>query len=295
MDLVANWLTAVPSAALPFALATLGLILCEKAGVLNLGAEGFLTAGALAGAGAMIAGASPYWALMASVFAGVALGLVFAVLVAGLRINHVIAGLAMVFFAQALTSLIGEEQGWTNQAIDGLPAVALRQDLLIWLTPLMFLGVTWFLNRTRFGLNWRAVGENPDAADAAGINVTAMRYLAVLTGCALLGLAGGYLMVGIAQIWVDSVTGGRGWIAVALVIFARWAPWRALAGAILFGGIEALIPRLTASGIALPQYALLMTPYLATLVVMIWTSMRAGSVSAQPASLGTHHIREDRR
>ncbi|MCR9126690.1 MAG: ABC transporter permease [Rhodobacteraceae bacterium] len=289
-----NWLINVPAFATPFALAALGLIICERSGVLNLGAEGFMLAGALAGVGLTIGGAAPLPALAGAAVAGMALGLVFAVLVAGLRINHVISGLALVFTAQALTSLIATSQRWTNTAITGLEPVLFGQDIVTWATPVLCAATVWGLGRTRFGLNLRAVGENTAAADAAGLDVTLYRFAAILIGAALIGLAGGYLTVAVSRIWVDNVVGGRGWIAIALVIFARWYPWRALGGALLFGCIEALIPRVAAAGIDVPRYFLQMTPYLATLGVMIWAALRGTDRWAQPAALGQHHVREDR-
>ncbi|MEM5581431.1 ABC transporter permease [Roseibium sp. AS2] len=293
-EFLVNWLTNVPGFAAPFALAAFGLILSERAGVLNLGAEGFMLAGALAGIGLTINGMPPLVALGGSVLAGAAMGLVFAGLTASLRINHVIAGLALVFFSDALTRYIGSYAGWTNQAIKGLEPVLMGQDIIVWLTPLLCLGCVVLLNHTRFGLSLRAVGENPAAADAAGIDVTTMRILAILIGAAMIGLAGGYLTVAVSKIWTNSVVGGRGWIAIALVIFARWHPWRALFGALLFGCIEALIPRIAATGVDVPRYFLHMTPYLATLAVMIWAATRGTGNDAQPAALGLHHIREDR-
>lgn len=293
-EFLINWVAIVPSFAVPFALAALGLIVCEQAGVLNLGAEGFMLVGALAGVGLTIGGVPPEAALAGSALAGAALGVVFAVLAASLRINHVIAGLALVFSAQALTSYVATSQKWTNKAIGGLQPVFLGQDIVAFATPLICLAVVLVLYRTRAGLALRAVGQNPAAADAAGIDATTVRFLAIVAGAALIGLAGGYLTLAVTRIWVDNVVGGRGWIAIALVIFARWHPWRALAGAVLFGCIEALIPRLAAAGVDVPRYLLLMTPYLVTLLVMVWTAARLKDRSAQPAALGIHHIREER-
>lgn len=294
MEFLANWLLSVPAFAVPFALAALGLIVTEKAGVLNLGAEGFMLAGAVSGVGAMLAGSAPLLAVVIAAVAGVAIGLLFAIMVAGLRIDHVISGLALVFTAHALTSFIATTNRWTNQSISGLEPVLFGQDILVFLTPLIVLAVVLLLEKTRFGLALRAVGENPGAADAAGIDSTLYRYAAILLGAALLGLAGGYLTVAVTRIWVDGVVGGRGWIAIALVIFARWYPWRALLGAVLFGCIEALIPRVAAAGVDIPRYFLQMTPYAATLAVMIWTAARGRDGWAQPAGLGQHHVREDR-
>jgi general nucleoside transport system permease protein len=309
MDFLVNWIASTPAFAVPFALAALGLIITEKSGVLSLGAEGFMLVGAMAGVGAAFGlGLPPELALIAAAVSAAIVSLLFALLVIVLRINQVIAGLAIVFFAQGLTSLIATQRGWTNKMVSGLQPLPLgpladipvigrilfAQDIVVYLTVPIFLAAAYVLNRTMFGLRLKAVGENPEAADAAGISVAYYRLVAVIIGAALVGLAGGYLSVAVAKIWVDGMSGGRGWIAVALVIFARWYPWRALAGALLFGCIEAAIPRVAAMGIQLPQYFVLMTPYLATLAVMIWTSRRGGA-SSQPAALGIPHVREERR
>ena len=308
VDFLINWISIVPSFAAPFALAALGLIICERSGVLNLGAEGFMLIGALAGVGLMINGTPALVSLIGAMVAGSVFGLIFAFMVAGLRINHVISGLALVFLAQALTSLIATQQGWTNSPIGGLKplfpsslseipifgSILFGQDIIVYITPMLCFLVAYIMYQTNVGLKLRAVGENPYAADAAGIDVTLIRFLSIMIGGALLGLAGGYLTVAVSKIWVDGVIGGRGWIAIALVIFARWGPWRALVGALLFGCIEALIPRIAAVGLNVPQYFLLMTPYLATLGVMIWTAIRLKNDWSQPSALGQHHIREER-
>jgi len=309
LEFLTNWLAAVPGFVVPFALAALGLLLIEKAGVLSLGAEGFMLVGALAGIGAILGlGANPLAALLCAALAAILLSLLYAVLVVSLRVNQVIAGLSLVFLAQGLTGLIGTGAGWVNRPVDGLRPVSLpllgdlplvgpvlfRQDTVVYLTIPAFALVAWMLARTMVGLRLRAVGDGPDAADTAGIGVSATRYGAIAAGAALVGIAGGYLSVGIARIWVEGMTGGRGWIAIAIVIFARWRPWSALAGAVLFGAIEALIPRIAAAGIQVPQYFIAMIPYLATLVVMIWTCLRGGGGSMEPRALGRAHLREDR-
>lgn len=309
-DFLVNWIANIPGFAVPFALAALGLIITERSGVLNLGAEGFMLMGAMTGAGAVVVlGGYPIVALMLASLAAAALALVFAGLVIGLRVNQVISGLLMVFLAQGLTSLIATQQGWTNRAITGLGKLELgpladipvlgpilfHQDLIVYLTVPIFLAVWLVLMRTHTGLRMRAVGENPDAADAAGVNIELYRLGAVLVGAALVGLAGGYLTVVVAKIWVDDMAGGRGWIAIALVIFARWHPWRALAGALLFGSIEALIPRVAAAGIEVPQYFMLMLPYAVTLLVMVWTSLAKDRAADEPGALGQPHVREERR
>ncbi|PSJ56721.1 ABC transporter permease [Kumtagia ephedrae] len=311
-DFLINWIANVPAFAVPFALAALGLIVTEKSGVLSLGAEGFMLTGAMAGAGAfLVMGGHPFAALLVAALAAAALSLVFAAMTVTLRVNQVIAGLAIVFLAQGLTGLIAAKQGWTNRPVEGLGRLDLgplsdlpvvgpilfSQDIVVYLTVPIFLAVTYVLSRTMVGLRLRAVGDGPDAADAAGVNVALYRYGAIMVGAALVGLAGGYLSVGVAKLWVDGMAGGRGWIAIALVIFARWQPWRALAGAVLFGGIEALIPRIAAVGLQVPQYFVLMTPYVATLAVMVWASLRAGAQNRfdEPRALGQPHLREERR
>ncbi len=310
LHFLVNWLASTPSFAAPYALAALGLIISERAGVLSLGAEGFLLVGALAGVAADLEpGGYPAAALVVAMLAAAVVSLLFALLVVLLRVNQVIAGLAIVFFCQGLTSLVGTLGGWTNRAIAGLHEVAIwplsdipvagrilfTQDLVVFATVPIFFLVSHILSRSMLGLRLRSVGENPDAADATGVSVSLYRFGAVVAGSALIGLAGGYLSVGDVKIWIPDMAGGRGWIAIALVIFARWQPWRALFGALLFGCIEALIPRIAAAGIQVPQYFVLMTPYLATIAVMVWVGLTKFGGLNEPAALGQPHVREERR
>lgn len=310
MDFVINWLTSMPAFATPFALATLGLIICERSGVLNLGAEGFLLVGAVAGAGTVLTlGGMPLLAILVGGLAGAALGVLFSALVILLRINQVIAGLAIVFFAQGATALVAERNGWTNKPFAGLGRVHIPglsdlpvigrmifgQDIVVYLTVLAFALASWAYYNTSLGLRLRAVGENPEAADSSGVSIGLHRFGAVLVGCGIIGIAGAYLSVGVSKIWIDGMSGGRGWIAIALVIFARWRFWRALAGAVLFGCVEALIPRIAAAGFALPQYFVLMLPYVVTLAVMVWANVSAsGSLRHAPGGLGQPFVREER-
>jgi simple sugar transport system permease protein len=151
------------------------------------------------------------------------------------------------------------------------------------------------LRHSMAGLRLRATGENPEAADAAGISVAGTRFAAIAAGSALIGLAGGLMAVGGVKVWIPDLSGGRGWIAVALVIFARWRPWRALLGALLFGCIESLIPRIAAAGIQAPQYFMMMLPYIITLGVMVWSSLSGRTASEEPGALGLAFVREERR
>jgi len=308
MDILINWLANTPDFAVPYALAALGLILTERAGVLSLGAEGLMLVGALTGIGAQLAFGQPGVSLVLAMGAASLVSVLFAAMVILLRVNQVIAGLALVFFCQGFTSLLGTLFEWTNQATGGIGGAALwplsalpvvgrlfEQNPMVWLTVPIFAAVAWFLAHTTTGLRWRAVGENPQAADAAGIGVTAYRFAAVLAGAALVGLAGAYLSVVSTKLWIAGMTGGRGWIAIGLVIFARWSPWKALAGALLFGCIEALIPQLAAAGIPLPQYFVLMTPYAVTLGVMVWVATAKRGGQGEPGALGEPYVREERR
>jgi len=304
-----SWFGNLPPLAVPYALASLGLIISERSGVLSLGAEGLMLVGALSGVAAYLSfGGYPLAALGFAMVTAAIVSLLFGVLVVLLRVNQVIAGLALVFFCQGLTNLVGTIADWSNHTVAGLQGWALyqlselpivgrllfTQDIVVYLTIPIFLGVAYFINRTNAGLRLRSVGESPEAADAAGLNIYLYRFAAVAAGSALVGLAGGYLSLGVAKIWMAGMTGGRGWIAVALVIFARWHPWRALFGALLFGGIEALIPQISAAGIRVPQYFMLMTPYLATLAVMLWQGIRGQIGSDEPAALGQPYVREER-
>jgi general nucleoside transport system permease protein len=309
-DFLINWIAGAPGTATPYALAALGLIVSERAGVLSLAAEGLMLVGALSGIAACLAlNANPILALIVAMAMTAVVSLLFALLVAVLRVNQVIAGLAMVFFCQGLTFLVGTTADWTNRVVQGLPKLPLwpltelpvvgrifaDQDLVVLLVVPIFFLVSYVINNSLVGLRMRAVGENPDAADAAGVNVTLYRVGAVVAGSALVGLAGAYLSVVSTKIWIPGMAGGRGWIAIALVIFARWRPWRALVGALLFGSIEALVPRIAAAGLPVPQYFMLMTPYLATIAVMIWVGFKQRNYSDQPGALGEPYVREERR
>ena len=308
LNFIVDWIAFTPIFAVPLVLATLGLIINERAGVLNLGAEGLMLCGALASVAAYLGlGGNPWVGMLAAMLAGFVVSILFAFVVVILRADQVVAGITIVVFGTGLTSLIGVP--WMNKAVEGFTQVDLgflsdlpvvgkivfSQDPMVYLTlPIIYL-VWRFLFRSMVGLRLRSVGENPQAADAAGLDVELYRFGAVVLGGALVGASGGYLALSAAKIWFDDMVQGRGWIAIVLVIFARWMPGRALFGAVLFGGIEALIPRIFAAGLPVPQYFVLMTPFLATLFVLVYAAVYSKSSTSAPGALGLPYVREDRR
>lgn len=291
MEFVLNWIVATPGHAAPLLLAAVGLILNERAGVLNLGAEGMMLCGALAGAIVGLEVGSAWLGLLASAGGGAALALVFAVAVVVFRTEQVVTGLIMVALGAGLTGLVGRD--YTNLTVPGLQPFLLGQNAAIYLSLLLTVGVAVWLTRSRAALKLCAVGEDPAAADAMGIDVQRQRMLAIIAGGALCGLGGGYLALIASQVWVEDMVQGRGWIAVGLVIFARWRPMLALAGAVLFGAIEAVIPRMQAIGGDVPVYLMTMLPYLTTLAVLIVAGLRRRR-DDEPAALGRIYLRQDR-
>jgi simple sugar transport system permease protein len=284
MDLLANILIGTLIAATPLMLAATGELVTERAGVLNLGVEGMMIVGAIAGFAAMIATRSVVLSLLAAMLAGAAMAALFAVLVLTLRANQVASGLALTMFGLGLSALWGQGySGLTAPAfphlyipvLTDLPLVGkllFGQDLLVYLTLALVAAVAYTLKRTRLGLVLRAVGENHDAAHAIGYPVIACRYLATLLGGAMAGLGGAYLSLVVTPLWVERMTAGRGWIALAIVVFAAWRPWRVLLGSLLFGGIMVLQLHSQAVGVSIDAQLLAMLPYLATIVVLVLIS-----------------------
>ncbi|MGD9512215.1 MAG: ABC transporter permease, partial [Geminicoccaceae bacterium] len=232
-----GWLASTPGYMAPLLLASLGLILCERSGVMNLGAEGLMTFGAVTGAITVLGGASPWAGLGVAALAGVLLSIPFALAVVLFRADQTLSGLAIVALGSGLAAVVGRAYvhkpfpgvaDWDlGAALTGLPIIGpalFRQDPLVYASLILALALAWLLGRTRLGLRLRAVGEDPATADAAGVDVLLHRLGAVLAGGLLIGLAGGYLAVVASRVWVDGMVAGRGWIAVALVVFAQWRP-----------------------------------------------------------------------
>jgi general nucleoside transport system permease protein len=284
MDLVANILIGAMISATPLLLAASGELVTERAGVLNLGVEGMMIVGAIAGFSAMIATRSIPLALLAAVAAGAVMAALFGVLVLTLRANQVASGLALTMFGLGLSALWGQSYSglsapaFPHLYIPGLTDLPLvgellfGHDLLIYVSLAVVALVAWVLRRTHIGLVLRAIGENHDAAHAIGYPVIAFRYLATMFGGAMAGLGGAYLSLVVTPLWVERMTAGRGWIALALVVFAAWRPWRVLLGAYLFGGITVLQLHSQALGVKVDAQLLAMLPYLATIAVLVLIS-----------------------
>ena len=299
MDWVIPTILTVISASTPLLLAALGELVTEKAGVLNLGIEGMMLAGAIAGFAVAIGTGSWVLAVLAAALAGALLAFLFGLLTLTLLANQVATGLALTIFGIGVSALAGVEFVGTPYA--GLPRLNIpglsdlpvlgellfAHDFLIYLSFFMVFAVAWFLTRTKAGLVLRAVGENHEAAHSIGYNVVRIRYLAVLFGGAMAGLGGGFLSLSYTPMWAENMTAGRGWIALALVVFATWKPGRALLGAYIFGGVTILQLHAQGIGVEIPSQVLSMLPYLATILVMVLISMDSSRIRQNaPACLG---------
>jgi simple sugar transport system permease protein len=293
-------LVSVTTAATPLLYAALGELVAERAGVLNLGIEGMMLVGAVCGFAAMSLTGSHALAVGAAALAGAAMAALFGVLTLTLAANQVATGLALTIFGVGLSALAGA--AFVGQPVTPLPKLDLPglsalpvagpllfgHDALVYLSVALTTAVAWMLGRTRAGLVLRAVGESAGSAHAVGYDVIGVRYAAVLFGGAMAGVGGAYLSLAYTPMWTEDMTAGRGWIALALVVFGAWRPWRVLAGAYLFGGVAILALYLQGNGlVAVPSQVLAMLPYLATIAVL--TLISAGPARRRldaPACLG---------
>jgi simple sugar transport system permease protein len=299
MEHLATLIALTLAGGTPLVLAATGELVTERSGVLNLGVEGMMLVGAVT---AFIAAATtklPWLGVAAGIAAAVALSLVFAVLTLTLMANQVATGLALSLFGVGLSAFVGLD--YVSVVIDGIKPLSVRGlsdlpflgKLLFAHSPFVYLSVAlvtlvqWFLFRTRAGLVVRAVGESPASAHAIGYRVVMIRYAAIAFGGACAGLGGAYLAVAYTPLWTEGMTAGRGWIALALVVFATWKPWRVLAGAYLFGAVTLAQFQAQALGVALPSQLLSMLPYLATIIVLTLISRDPSVIRLNaPASLG---------
>ncbi|HEX7889564.1 MAG TPA: ABC transporter permease [Ramlibacter sp.] len=281
------------------ALAALGLLINEKAGIVNLGAEGMMLCAAIAGFATVVHTGSDFLGFLAGAAAGAALAAVLGVLVIWLNTNQYATGLALSLFGVGFSAFAGisyvqeklpERPHFAIPLLGDIPLVGpalFRQHPLVYLTIGLAIWLVWFLYRARAGLVLRSVGESPESAHALGYPVRMIRLTALIAGGALCGLAGAYLVIIYTPLWVEGMTAGRGWIALALTTFATWRPGRVLLGAYLFGGVTMLQYHLQATGVDVASEFLNMLPYLATIVVLALISRNPAWIRVNmPASLG---------
>jgi ABC-type uncharacterized transport system permease subunit len=299
MGVFESILITIITASTPLLLASIGELVTERAGVLNLGVEGMMVMGAVIAFAVSLMSGSPVLGALAGAIAGVAMSLLFGFLTLTLVANQVATGLALTILGLGLSGMIGEpfvgQQGvklgaLLPEAVKSIPFVGpvlLGQDLIFYVSIALVIGVNYFLFRTRAGLVLRSVGDNHGSAHALGINVIGIRYLAVMFGGACAGLAGAHLSLVYTPQWVENMTAGRGWIALALVVFASWRPYRLLVGGYLFGAVSIGQLHAQAFGIAVPSQFLSALPYVATVVVLIVISQNRRLTQINtPASLG---------
>lgn len=299
MDLLLPAMLTIITAATPLLFAALGEMITEKSGVLNLGLEGMMIMGAITGFVAVHYSGSVTVAILASILAGVFMAAIFALFVLKFHASQVPTGLALTIFGIGLSALVG--QSMIGIAYDGIPTLSIpllssipvlgtllfQHDFLVYLSIAMVIAIHYFLNNTRAGLILRAVGDSHDAAHAMGYSVVRIRFMAIMFGGAMAGLGGAYLSLAYSPLWVEQMTAGRGWIALALVVFACWRTGRVLLGAYLFGGISILQLHAQALGIGVPSQVMSMLPYLATIFVLVIISRDLSKIKLNaPASLG---------
>jgi len=315
LDLVLSMLTVAIVAGTSLIYATIGEIFTERSGILNLGLEGILIMGAVSGFAAAYHTESLLAGVVVAMITGGLLATIHAFLTISLRAEQVVSGLALTLFGIGLSSFLGQRLGPGGKPLVGevgprysriavhvlaelpvLGKVFINQDIIVYLMYILVPVATYYIYKTRPGLHLRAVGENPATADAMGISVPRTRYLYTIMGGMLIGLGGAHLSLAYTPGWTENLTGGRGWIAIALVIFSVWDPRRAVIGALLFGGVNAFQFRLQAAGTTIPAAFLGMLPYLLTIVVLVvitWWETFSKRIGA-PAALGVPYVREER-
>ena len=249
----------------PLVFAGIGELVTEKSGVLNLGLEGLMLVGAVTGFITLVITGNYFYSLFLSIISGVILSGIFAFLVLNLMTNQIATGLALTIFGIGLSAMLGKK--FAGTPIDGL-----NPYYFIVISFLLVFSVGYFLSKTKSGLIVRAVGENHNSAYALGYNVIKTRYLTIIFGGVMSSLAGYYISICYAPMWQEGMTAGRGWIALALVVFATWKPWRLLVGAYIFGGVAIMQMNLQAIGVKLPGQFFNMMPYLATIIVLVFIS-----------------------
>ena len=299
MESFALLLAATLNAGTILAIAGLGLLINERAGIINLGAEGMMLVAAIAGFATALTTGNDWLAFGAGAVAGGLMAAAFGVLVIWLNTNQVASGLALSLFGAGFSAFagigyvqgkLGERPQFSVPLLADIPFIGpafFRQHPMVYIAIALVVATAWFLYRSRAGLVLRAVGESPESAHALGYPVRRIRMAAVVVGGALCGVAGAYISVVYTPLWVEGMVAGKGWIALALTTFATWRPGRILLGAYLFGGVTMLQFHLQGQGVDVPSQFLTMLPYLATIVVLVLISRNAGWIKANmPASLG---------
>jgi len=304
--LIVATLAAAVRSGTPILFAVIGEIMTERAGVLNLGLEGLMLIGALSGFMAVYISSNLWLAVIIAMLMGGLFSLFFAILTVTLKTNQVVTGLALTMMGTGLTAFIGKDyigktaerfQHFSVPLLGEIPflgPILFNQDWLVYITYLL-VPLTWYyIFHTRWGMEMRAVGENPKTADSSGINVFKVRYIYVVIGGMITALGGAYLSLASTSMWIENMSAGRGWIAVALVIFAGWNPLKGILGAYLFGGVSILRLRLEAIGTGIPSHILMMFPYLLTLIVLILSSgEKMRKKIGAPTEVGKAYSREE--
>jgi general nucleoside transport system permease protein len=299
MEAYALLIAATLNAGTVLAIAALGLLINEKAGVVNLGAEGMMLCAAIAGFATVVHTGNVWLGFLAGMAAGASLAALFGGLVIWLGTNQYATGLALTLFGTGFSAFAGikyvqeklpEQMQYSIPFLGDIPLIGqalFRHHPMVYITIALMFGLIWFLYRTRAGLVLRSVGESPESAHALGYPVRRIRLWAVMAGGALCGLAGSYLATIYTPLWVEGMVSGKGWIALALTTFATWRPARVLLGAYLFGGFTLLQLHLQGAGVEIPSQFLSMMPYIATIVVLVLISRNSAFIRVNmPASLG---------
>ena len=291
-------------AATPILYAALGELFVEKSGVLNLGVEGMMIIGAICGFAVSVETGSSYIGFVAAALGGATLSVIFAIMTQYFLANQVASGLALTLFGLGLAALLGHS--YTGQVppqvtklelpiLSMMPIIGkvfFHHDFFVYFSLILVLIVWYFLTKTRFGLVVQAVGENHESAHAIGYNVTRIRFFSIIFGGSLAGLGGGYLSLIRVPQWTEGMTAGAGWIALAIVVFSSWKPWRLILGAYIFGGITILQLNLQAIGVNIDVALLSMTPYAVTIVALVLMSVNRSKKSiGAPGSLGKSFIK----
>ena len=306
-----DFLAACIVAGTPLIFATLGELITEKSGSTNLGVEGMMLIGAVMGFVAALNTENAIAAILVAAVAGAGGALIFAVLTVTLRANQIVCGLTLTIFGTGFAQFVGESMLGTSAPsqiteffakisipllgdVPFIGPIFFRQDMFVYLSYILCALAAVYMYKTRMGMNLKALGESNAAADASGINVTLYKYVHLLIGGALCGLGGSYLSLVRMPIWQENIVNGRGWIAVALVIFVAWNPIKGFFGGALFGGLSILGLKLQAMGFNISQYLVDMIPYVATILIVIFSTYKKKKDSQPPADLGNNYFREER-